>query len=76
MEDAKLEKGYIVVFTEKHPWGGSIGYIDDSVDSSKYLIAVPTPERGTVYIFVKRSEVYDVLIPMNVRYPFEVVDDE
>ena len=71
----ELKQNEIVVFTEKHPWAGSIGYID-SVDDRKYLIGVPTPERGTVYIYVKRSEAYDVLIPMNVQYPFEVVGDE
>lgn len=49
----------VVQFTEKHKWCGCFGIISDVKEippnDTKYLIAVPVPDKGVAYIYVLDS---------------------
>ena len=40
----------VVQFTESHKWVGCLGIITE-VKPSRYMVAVPIPQKGTAYIF-------------------------
>ena len=70
----ELKQNEIVVFSENHKWVGTIGYIEE-IKESKYLIAIPDPTQKVVFIFIKKEDAENDLIPTGVIYPFEVADE-
>ena len=54
-----MNKQEVVQFNENHKWCGCFGIIDEIKDVSndvRYMVGVPTPLKGTAYIFVLKSE--------------------
>ncbi len=54
-----MELNDVIQFNENHKWCGCFGYIDEVKicgDDVRYMIAVPTPQKGTAFIFVMKSE--------------------
>ena len=76
-----MNVGDVVQFNENHKWCGSLGIIDEKkeihnnelqgegVNDIRYMVGVPTPERGTAYIFVLQSEFALELIGKAVMVP-------
>lgn len=72
----ELKQNEIVVFSENHKWVGTIGYIEE-IKESKYLIAIPDPTQRVVFIFIKKEDAENDLIPTGAIYPFDrVAEDE
>lgn len=49
----------VVQFNENHKWCGCFGYISEIKicrEDTRYMVAIPTPEKGTAFIFVMKSE--------------------
>ena len=50
----------VVQFNENHKWRGSLGIITEIKDCGengiRFMVAVPSPDQGTAYIFVMESE--------------------
>ena len=54
-----MNKGDVVQFNENHKWCGCLGIIDEIKeihDDIRFMVGVPVPKGGTVYIFVLASE--------------------
>lgn len=73
--------GDVVQFNENHKWRGCLGIINEKkeihnselqgegINDIRYMVGVPTPERGTAYIFVLQSEFAIELIGKAVMVP-------
>ena len=55
----------VIQFNENHKWRGCFGYIHRTKGKDLYMIAVPLPEQGTAFIFVKRNE-FDIVGATNL----------
>ena len=56
---AIIQKYDVVQFNENHKWCGSLGIVTRVKDlggTTKYMVAVPIPEKGIAYITVLGSE--------------------
>jgi hypothetical protein len=55
-----LKKNDVVQFNENHKWRGCFGFINEIKDCGdngiRYMVGVPIPIQGTVYIFVMNTE--------------------
>ena len=63
-----MNVGDVVQFNENHKWRGSLGIINEKKEihnenlsgegknDIRYMVGVPTPQKGTAYIFVLQSE--------------------
>lgn len=54
-----FEVNDIVQFNERHRWCPALGIVDEVKeikDDTRYMIAVPIPEKGTAYIYVLESD--------------------
>lgn len=59
MADFEFQKNDVVQFNENHKWCGSFGIVTSvkKIEGDiRYMVLVPIPEKGTVYIFVSESE--------------------
>lgn len=49
----------VVQFTENHKWVACLGIISEvkkTEEDVRYLVGVPVPQQGTVYIFTNQSD--------------------
>lgn len=49
----------VVQFNENHRWCPALGIVDEVKkikDDTRYMIAVPIPNKGTAYIYVLESD--------------------
>ena len=49
----------VVQFNENHKWCPALGIVDEVKkikDDTRYMIAVPIPDKGTAYIYVLESD--------------------
>ena len=57
--------GTVVQFNENHKWCGCLGIVTEVKklkDCTRFMIGVPTPEKGTAYIFVtNRDQALEVI---------------
>ena len=54
-----FEVNDVVQFNENHRWCPTLGIIDEVKkikDNTRYMIAVPIPDKGTAYIYVLESD--------------------
>lgn len=75
----EFQKHDVVQFNENHKWCGSLGIIikvKALEDDTKYMVAVPIPEKGIAYIFVLESENAIEYIGRAVLTDSEGEDDE
>lgn len=75
----EFQKHDVVQFNENHKWCGSLGIITrvkSLEDDTKYMVAVPIPEKGIAYIFVLESENAIEYIGRAVLTDSEGEDDE
>ena len=59
MSESKFSINQVVQFIETHKWCGSLGIITeikDCGDDYRYLIGIPVPQQGTVFIFSMESD--------------------
>lgn len=76
---AIIQKYDVVQFNENHKWCGSLGIVtrvEDLGGNTKYMIAVPIPEKGIAYINVWKSENALEYIGLAVLTDSEGEDDE
>ena len=53
-----LNKGDVIQFTENHQWCGALGIVSDVTKKKndiRYLVCIPVPEKGNVYVFSLKS---------------------
>ena len=49
----------VIQFNENHRWCPALGIVDEVKkikDDTRYMIAVPIPDKGTTYIYVLESD--------------------
>ena len=49
----------VVQFNENHRWCPALGIVDEVKkikDDTRYMVAVPIPDKGTAYIYVLESD--------------------
>ncbi len=54
-----MTKGDVVQFNENHKWCPALGIVDEVKeikDDTRYMVAVPIPDKGTAYIYVLESD--------------------
>lgn len=53
-------KKEVIQFNENHKWCATFGYIHRVRKGGTYLIAIPSPEKGTAFIIAEREE-FDIV---------------
>ena len=54
-----IKVGTVVQFNENHRWCPALGIVDEVKkikDDTRYMVAVPIPDKGTAYIYVLESD--------------------
>ena len=67
-----MKIGDVVQFNEKHKWCGSLGIINEIKncgEDTRYMVGIPIPQQGTVFIFVMQSEKTIELIGRAILVP-------
>lgn len=75
----EFEVGDVVQFTEDHKWCGSLGIVEEIKELEgdvRYMIGVPAPEKGTIYIFSLGSKEEFEYIGQAVMMPVRGSEDE